>query len=297
MGNTNSTVDPDTIQRYRRSADSFWKLGVKLSYFDEFSQAVGGVEKLRGLSTGEVCELIIKPLTGERNLSYCEMLFLENHPAVGLCEVFVSHAWQCSFLETVEILQFHFRSNPDVILWFDLFSVNQTASKSERERQLTFDNLFGKFKTGICDVGDLVLVMPSWSSPTPLTRAWVLLELYCCSSGGARFDVAMAAGQRAQLLRCLAGEGSSPSKDMFDVKEVLASICCEKSTCSLESDAENILQNIEEEIGFENFDKMVRISFASLLLLLISSSIIIELSSLCTIIIINVTRHHHHYYF
>jgi hypothetical protein len=44
--------------------------GIKLSYFFEFVEKCGGNNCLQGLTTSEVCDLFIKPLTNAHQTSY-----------------------------------------------------------------------------------------------------------------------------------------------------------------------------------------------------------------------------------
>ena len=41
--------------------------------------------------------------------------------------MFISHAWKYQFLDVMDALRNYFRSEPNIIIWFDVFSVNQHA--------------------------------------------------------------------------------------------------------------------------------------------------------------------------
>ena len=97
-----------------------------MSFFNEFIIACGGRTVLEGLTTAEVCDSHVKPATSSARSSYCELLTAQHYrscrgSAVGIATVFVSHAWKCLFLDVVDALDFHFRNEPDIIVWFDLF--------------------------------------------------------------------------------------------------------------------------------------------------------------------------------
>ena len=141
----------------------FPKDGVKLSYIKEFYDACGGKSKLEGLTTTQVNELFQMPMTATSKSSLCEYLKKTNHPAVGLATVFISHAWLYKFLDVVDALEYHFRDNPDVIVWFDLFSNNQ-----HRACELEFDWWHTTFKSAIQDFGHTVIVFAPWNNPIPL---------------------------------------------------------------------------------------------------------------------------------
>eukprot|EP00298_Acanthocystis_sp_HF-20_P015436 c21142_g1_i1.p1 GENE.c21142_g1_i1~~c21142_g1_i1.p1 ORF type:complete len:170 (-),score=77.39 c21142_g1_i1:37-546(-) len=51
---------------------SFPKLGINLSVFDHFIKQCGGENNLIDLTTTDVCEKYLKPITASSKLSYCE---------------------------------------------------------------------------------------------------------------------------------------------------------------------------------------------------------------------------------
>ena len=99
----------------------FPKAGVQLSYIvGEFYEECGGREKLKGLTTKEVCEQFIKPKTQERQSSYCDLLKERGHKAYcKTAQVFLSHAHGSEFLTVVDGLEWHLRDEPDTVIWFD----------------------------------------------------------------------------------------------------------------------------------------------------------------------------------
>ena len=131
----------------------FPKDGVKLSFVNEFYGFCGGREKLEGLSTTDVCEKFIKPATKMLEVSFCDLLKSAKHPAVGVGQVFISHAWKYKFLDVVDALQFHFADTPDIIIWFDLYSNNQHGTGDRG-----FDWWQNTFKSAIQDFGHTVMV-------------------------------------------------------------------------------------------------------------------------------------------
>ena len=114
------------------TSHSFPTAGIRLSHVvDEFLVECGGEEMLVNLTTTQVCERFVKPLTTRSNerhtySSYCEKLRNEGHIAYGeTAEVFISHAHSYLFLDVICALRYHFRDELDsTIIWFDLFSIN-----------------------------------------------------------------------------------------------------------------------------------------------------------------------------
>ena len=103
----------------------FPKSGLSLSAVKTFIVKCGGKSALAGMSTTEVNNHAQKPLTFFRQASYCDMMKDIGDSGVKPAMVFISHAWKYIFLDVVEAIENHFRDEPDVIIWFDLFSNNQ----------------------------------------------------------------------------------------------------------------------------------------------------------------------------
>ena len=89
------------------------------------------------------------------------MLLAVNHPAVVLDgAVFISHAWKYNFLSVVEALKFHFKDEPDVVVWFDIFSINEHNTISH-----DFEWWCTTFKSAIASYGRTVMVLAPWKDP------------------------------------------------------------------------------------------------------------------------------------
>ena len=73
--------------------------------------------------------------------------------------MFISHAWKYQFLDVLDALQNYFEPEPDIIIWFDVFSVNQHA---DTEVDLDFDWWSHSFKSAIRDFGRTVMVLAPW---------------------------------------------------------------------------------------------------------------------------------------
>lgn len=100
--------------------------GIPLTAILEFIEQCGGRDQLINLTTSDVCEKYLKPLTKLSNQSYCSYLKDQLHDSrVKQANIFVSHAWRYKFLDVVDALIEHFPNNSmnkePPILWFDLF--------------------------------------------------------------------------------------------------------------------------------------------------------------------------------
>ena len=226
--------------------DAFPMDGVRLSAFDQIIEACGGRDALAHITTTQVCERFVKPATARLEASYCEMLAQWQPGAVGKATVFISHAWKCVFLDVVDALLFHFRDDPEIIVWFDLFSNNQ-----HRDMDLDFDWCCGTFKSAIQMFGRTVMVLAPWHDPIPLTRGWCLFELYCTADTGSRFEVAMSRDCQRQFLEDMARQGRRA------VEKMLATINAERSECWKAEDRDRIFDAVRLTVGFVGINAMV----------------------------------------
>lgn len=224
----------------------FPRLGVKLSYWKAFLDACGA-DALQGLTSTDVCEQFIKPATEATRCSYCELLQTHRSDAVGVATVFISHAWKYAFLDVLDALRSHFVTQPDVIIWFDLFSNNQHETAIHG-----FDWWSNTFKSAIATFGHTVMVFAPWDNPIPLTRAWCLWELYCTIETKSLFEVALSPSQRQRFLTDIASDGAARS-----INRMFATITCEKSECFSEQDKEHIFHAVQATVGFAGVNAMI----------------------------------------
>ena len=173
MATIAATTTPSAPAKLKASSIiPFPKLGLNLSYLlNEFPDLCGGGRvKLESKTTTEVNLLFQKKkITESAKLSFCNFLNQQrpDHPAVGKAVVFISHAWKYQFLDVMDALRNYFRFEPDIIFWFDIFSVNQHA---EADVDLDFDWWSHSFKSVIKDCGRTVMVLAPWQDPVPLQR-------------------------------------------------------------------------------------------------------------------------------
>eukprot|EP01041_Mallomonas_annulata_P011541 gene11541-24142_t len=236
------SVDPSVKQI------PFPKMGVRLSVFREFIKECGGELFVESLSTTEVCDRFLKPLTFADGASYCDYYrrYGSNSDNVNDASVFISHAWKYNFMEVVTTLELHFQSTPDIYIWFDLFSNNQHAGPS-----LDFHWWSTTFKSAIEQFHYTVMVLSPWHDPIPLTRAWCLFELYCTAETKSLFEIAISSNEKSLFLTSMAKEGSTA------LNRMLGNIDCRRSECWKEEDRVRIFSVVENTVGFDKVNSMV----------------------------------------
>ena len=116
--------------------------GVRMSVFEDFVNTHSGTEYVcqndyfdaskcsvkktfNEMTTTDVCSILLKPIVSAEKSSYVDYLVKHKDPAV-VCkaQVFISHAWKYKFNSLVNALRNHFQDQPDIFIWFDLFSNN-----------------------------------------------------------------------------------------------------------------------------------------------------------------------------
>ena len=249
MGHSASTLNipvPSEGQTVIASEIPFPTKGVKLSYIKEFYDLCGGRELIKDLTTTEINDDFQKRMTERYKLSFCDYLFYQNHPAVGEATVFISHAWKYRFVDVMDALEFHFKDNLDVIIWFDLFSNNQHITLD-----LNFDWWCGTFKSAIEKFGYTVMVLCPWDDPIPLKRAWCIWELYCTCVSNSTFAIALSDENQKQFLNDILNNTEGA------INKMLAVINAENSECFKPEDKFKIFEIVKKEVGFHNINAMI----------------------------------------
>ncbi|ORY29236.1 TPR-like protein, partial [Rhizoclosmatium globosum] len=246
-----NVVDPERAAM--ADPKTFSIKGLPLSYIIELIVDWGGVAAIQDLTTTQICERFLKPITEQSGLSLCAQLFLSNaqfkgNPLVQDASWFISHAWQYKFTETIDsILAFAKTENLDpstMIIWFDLFSNSQhnTAAKP-------FDWWQTVFMNAIKSIHNVVMVIHPWENPIPLKRVWCIFEVYACTITSSNFHIAMTSQEELTFIDAL----HTPER----FHTVLANINSHKSESWNPSDRDSIFEVIQQTVGFVALDRLV----------------------------------------
>ena len=114
----------------------------------------------------------------------------------------------------------HFKDElSEVIVWWDLFSINQHI-----ETQWTFEWLSTTFMSAIQEIGRVVMVMSPWNNPIPYSRAWCVFEAYCAIfAEDTLFEIALSSKEEERFLNDMITLGNGV------LNQMLADIRSEKS--------------------------------------------------------------------
>ena len=219
--------------------------GVKVSVLLDFIDLCGGREVLAGLTTTQVNEIFLQPMTSALNDSYCRLLLESGDPRVAQANIFISHAWKYPFLHVVDAIFRH--CNPEDIIWFDLFSNSQHNSDSDTP---PFPWWCHTFLNAIKNIGCTVMIVEPWENPITLTRAWCLWEIFCTSITKSKFEIAICGDEESRFLDMISND-----KDLFN--DMISRIDVRQSESHFVEDKDKIFQVIKDTVGFNKLNTMV----------------------------------------
>ncbi|KAJ3045190.1 Kinesin light chain 3 [Rhizophlyctis rosea] len=227
-------------------------IGLSLSGIDAFVIDCGGPAALSGLTTAQVCKKFVVPRT-EPSKSLCDNILgstPESFPKpVGPATHFISHCWKYLFLDLVDAIKNFFgdteADSTDVIVWIDLFSLPQHGRS-----KLAVDWLQNVFVNTISEIGNVVMVLTPWDTPTTLTRAWCVFELYACAKTESAFNIALPTTETDLFRHQLRTD-----PDVY--YQTIAGFKSENSTSTEAEDLVAIQTAIHESVGFRVLDRLV----------------------------------------
>lgn len=226
----------------------FPMLGISLHGIRQFIDTIGGRDVIGTQTTTEICEKYVKPITSQKQCSYCDFIQSGDAPSphCSTAQVFISHAWKYRFNDVFDALCNHFHTEESIYLWFDLFSNNQHGLSEPPP----FSWWCNTFMTAIHSMHRVVMVMAPWENPIPLTRAWCLWEVYCTNATGATFEVAMSQRERERFRSMIISDS-----DVF--YDMLGNVDVRNSEAFNPQDKAQIFDVVESEVGFVRLNDLV----------------------------------------
>lgn len=171
------------------------------------------------VSTTDVVEQFIKPKSLEFGGPYCLKAGADCRQ-IHDATVFISHAWQCSFVDLLNGLFTLGRESPHEYFWLDILMVDQNEADQLPQYYWT-DTL----ANAIADIGRTVVVLSPWNNPAPITRAWCLFEIYSTIvSEESKFDVLLPSAQEDALRKAVIDDESA-------VVNAMLQVAAEKADC------------------------------------------------------------------
>ena len=179
----------------------------------------------------------------------CESLYERGDPGVGVATVFVSWFLETPLKTLVDALRQYLRLHPelppDTKFWVCDFVIRQ----STRQLDVTMNDVK---RLGDCvrAVGHTVLLMEPFDNPMPLRRAYCIKEVFHTQASGARFEVVMSAEQQAAFETALV-------EDFASITKKLSEVDVRKAECRNPKDTEQILGELDREVGLTECNKAV----------------------------------------
>lgn len=171
-------------------------------------------------------------------------------PAFARATHFVSHAWKCDFSGFVAALGcWLVQSNTpaeSTYFWVDAFVVNQHQTQAYPQEWWST-----RFMEAIRNIGNTVLVLDPWEDPVPLTRAWVIWELYCTTVTGAKLHLAMSKKTSDSFNAALL-------ESFEQVQTAMSRVDVSKSKSFHEHDEVMIHGEIQRSLGFTKMNEVVQ---------------------------------------
>ena len=124
---------------------------------------------IRGWTTEQVCQQLVKTLTSRSGGSMCDDLHAAGSGDVGEANLFLSHTWGDVFIDTVDAALgvVEQAASGNVYIWFDVFSTSQHSALD-----IPSSEWMQVFQQAIEKMGSVAMVLHPWNDPLVLKRAW-----------------------------------------------------------------------------------------------------------------------------
>jgi hypothetical protein len=150
-------------------------------------------------------------------------------------------------MNVVQCIQRHFKDEPDTIVWFDIFTINQNDAPN-----MDPDFWFNAFQSAIYSFRHTLLIASPWNKPVPFTRVWCLYEIYSTMKGQCKFEIIMPKKESASFMdSMMSGDISETLNTMIAEIDVL------KSEAWSPDDKKKIFHIIKTTIGFDVINAVV----------------------------------------
>lgn len=203
------------------------------------------------MTNGEkLVKYIIKEKCDDLECSYVELLSRENsyRDAIGVCNVFISHAWMYDFKDLMSAIEEFEAEHENMKLYYflDFLAVNQFNPRPELDK---VPDMVSRCKY-------FLLVLLPWNNPIPLTRMWCIYEIACALHVKKMPEMIVSMPKKQEkLFEKKLMSGDDGSKDIIEVFKKLDS---RNAEASREADKRDISKKIKDEMGgFDRVDQKV----------------------------------------
>lgn len=160
----------------------------------------------------EFCAEFVKPATEAVKASYADFLLSDastSHHVKPKADVFVSYAWSYTWGDVMGALEAN--GFGDEFVWLDVVVVNQHHALGKE-----LDDWLLTFKTGVEDIGHVVVILAPWDSPVYVARAWCVFETLAAIDAKVKRDVVFPPSQKDAFVEAMRqGLGHADFMDTF----------------------------------------------------------------------------------
>lgn len=146
----------------------------------------------------QVKDKTVVPNTKSHRCSYVDMFLkrsdekndVHGRPYVSTATVYVSHAFETPFLESLDVMEQHASNHPNAYYWFNPLMTDQNQPNGY------YPPIDVISRSLIREIGSVLLVLSPWFDPLPFKRSWCLWELMCAlNQPNIKIEVTLPANQ------------------------------------------------------------------------------------------------------
>ncbi|CAE7491136.1 unnamed protein product, partial [Symbiodinium pilosum] len=208
---------------------------------------------IRGRSRHVLC-----PRTQKMGSSYVDALSGKQH--VGFSNYMLSYSWAYQVGDVVASLAQHCeKENQDpqsTYFWICCLCINQHQVIEVREQgeEVPFEDFRAEFQNRVQGIGRVLALMIPWDKPVYASRVWCVFELFTAvSDGTCSLTVVMPPSEVSRFCNSISNGAFTGylwfALEQLDLKNAQASV---------PNDKDMILQLVEEGVGTDNLNQVVR---------------------------------------
>ena len=278
------------LSKDHRKRKRFRHWGITLEMIEEFIEECGGRDKLEGLSTREVCDGFLIPLTkdkhkvhdnqyvtagldrplafkrlgsgsnakgGKTGAGYVAWKRTLLHPGVTDADIWLCHSWDDNFLDMVTALNFHLGAEKATArIWIDLFCNNQHKADRDHIHNHRTKWLTTTMKEAIKEMERFVVILGNWESPRLFSRAWPLMEMYYAIEQNRSLEIVLRTEDIADFRQAIAEE--SPMTIPYTYFRMLGQVDFRSAQTTHRFQHRLILKALKEEASKDNITPVLR---------------------------------------
>jgi len=228
---------------------------VKSADFDE-TAAIYDIEEKIILKKGHDVQCPVDKRTGA---SYVHSIVGDN--CVGRATLMLSYTWGYAVGDIVDTLVHHCKAKEldttSTYVWICCLCINQHRVKENAACgvNIPFEEFYAVFNSKVNSIGHILAMMAPWHSPAYLDRVWCVFEMFTANKNNLDITIGMPMRERTMFVDGLRAGDFDAQLDKFF--SMLGTVDVRNAKASVNSDLITILKLIENDVGYETFNKTV----------------------------------------